>query len=48
MLREINRELENIEEGKLTIPPLGVFVVKTVQKDDQKVKRIIFRPGRVK
>ncbi len=48
VLKEINRKLENIEEGKLAIPPLGVFVVRTVQKDYQKVKRIVFRPGKVK
>lgn len=42
-LSQIAKEVNNLEEGRFVVPSLGIFIVRVVQKEDKKVKRIIFR-----
>lgn len=44
--KEIIYELNNIQEGKLMIPNFGNFIIKVIEKEGEKTKRIIFRPSK--
>lgn|GEM_PF-3296850 len=48
VLGEIKKEIEATEEGKITIPGMGTFVISSIEKEGKKIKRIVFRPAKKK
>jgi hypothetical protein len=48
VLAEIKREIEATEEGKISVPGMGTFIISSKEKEGKEVKRIIFRPAKKK
>jgi len=48
VLAEIKREIEATEEGKISVPGLGTFIISSIEKEGKEIKRIIFRPAKKK
>jgi len=48
VLAEIKREIEATEEGKISVPGLGTFIISSIEKEGKKIKKIIFRPAKKK
>jgi nucleoid DNA-binding protein len=48
VLAEIKREIEATEEGKISVPGMGTFIISSKEKEGKEIKRIIFRPAKKK
>ena len=48
VLSEVGGEVDRMEEGQIRIPGFGTFVVKEIKKDDENVKRILFKRPKIK
>jgi len=41
-------EIEKLENDRVVIPKLGIFTIKTIERNGKKIKRVFFKPTKRK